>query len=230
MPGRINAAVTKAGRRPLEPGGLPSRPAAGIPPDPESAAEARSDPPSPQSHRSSPTARGDSYPASVARFFWAIFEPGWMKDLDLDASTRYRVRERAHTLRLNDGLSIQPRSYDADARATRMRLAGRFLLNLTGALVGLPPIVMMLAAPQLTAGGGWARVAGLIVLEILAQIWFLLIAHRWAMPRALTPYYATALREQGVSVCLKCGYHRANGDRTKVCPECGLMDPLSPPP
>ncbi len=162
---------------------------------------------------------------------WTPFsslEPRWMRDLDLTPTVRAKVRERATAMRLNDMQLFQPASRDEHLRRLRLRLAGRWRFGVIGALLAAAPIATMLAVPFSSFGGiGWSSIAGPIGLMLAGQLVAAVIVQRWLMSQVLTPYFATALREHGIVVCLKCGYPAANDARSTVCPECGLDDPLA---
>jgi hypothetical protein len=165
---------------------------------------------------------------------WTPFsslEPRWMRDLDLTPTVRAKVRERATAMRLNDMHPSPPGSRDEHLRRLRLRLrlAGRWRFSVVGALLAAAPITIMLAVPFSSFGGaGWSLIAARIIgLMVAAQLVAAVIVQRWLMSQVLTPYFATALREHGIVVCLKCGYPAANDARSTVCPECGLDDPLA---
>jgi len=162
---------------------------------------------------------------------WTPFsslEPRWVRDLNLTQTIRAKIRERATSLRLNDMHPFQPGSRNEHLRRIRLQMAGRWRLSVVGALLAAAPIATMLAVPCSSFGGaGWSSIAGPIGLMLAGQLVAAVIVQRWLMSRVLTPYYATALRELGIIVCLKCGYHAANDARSTVCPECGLEDPLA---
>lgn len=155
-------------------------------------------------------------------------DPAWVRELGLDRDLLVRVREDVHSLQLNDshpGTVFEKDTPSADARRLRMRLGRRWrtldivipiaMIALGFSLrfiFGRPPGLLgdlVTVAPQLLMAVG-------VVTGAIVHI----------RRGALNPYYATVLRKHGIIVCPRCGYRPANDDRTTVCPECGLDDPI----
>lgn len=97
-------------------------------------------------------------------------------------------------------------------------------------LAGFFPITFMLGFRWMSMKlATWVDFVLWIGTMMIVQAVAVVISWRVLMARALTPYYATVLRREGIMVCPRCGYRLMPGASGRTCSECGLEDPLPDP-
>ena len=169
----------------------------------------------------------------MAMLFKRIFEPAWLRDLEIRPALRLKVREEVETLHMKDRStfyamgSTEP---ERKARQLRQKLGG--IGTLKGLLIAaaflswsivffLLSIYVAINAPSFP--WGFAMFTVLAFVQVV-PIW---LFSQLIFKQRLTPYYATILRRHDIVVCPKCGYHGSNLASGTICTECGLEDPLA---
>ena len=169
----------------------------------------------------------------MAMLFRGIFEPAWLRNLDMRPALRLKVREEVETLHMKDRsafYAMGSTETERKARQLRRKLGGiGTLKRLSIAAVSFSWSTVFFLLSVHVAMNAPSFVLGFAMFTVLAlvQVVPIWLVSQLIFKQRLTPYYATVLRRHDIVVCPKCGYHGSSLASRKICTECGLEDPLA---
>lgn len=169
----------------------------------------------------------------MAMLFKGIFEPAWLRDLEIRPAVRLKVRKEVETLHMKDRstfYAMGSTESERKARRLRQKLGGIGTLKgwlIAAAFLCWSIIFFLLSAYVIINATSFLSGFAMFTVLALVQVVPAWLFARLIFKQRITPYYATVLRRHDIVVCPKCGYHGSNLASGTICTECGLEDPLA---